>query len=92
MTIGKDGDKYGLKHQKYCLCRKPVLKRLNGGCKARIAALILPDRTFNSSSGLSSSVNATPTYIYYSVNDTPPTSGENWTEFLKNVVAQFLKC
>ena len=81
MTIGKDGDKYGLKHRKFCLCRKPVLRRLDGGCKARIAALTLPDRTFNSSSCFSSPVNATPTYLYFSANDTPPTCAENRTEF-----------
>ena len=54
-------------------------------CKARTTTLVLPDRTSNSSSCLSSLVNATPRYLNFSTcfNDTPPTCKRHWKGFLE---------
>ena len=54
-------------------------------CKARISALVLSDRTSNSSSCLPSLVNATSRYLKFSTyfNDTPSTCKERWTGFLE---------
>ena len=54
-------------------------------CEARITAVALPDRRFNSSSSLSLFVNATPSYLNFFTyfNDTPPTCREHWTRFLE---------
>ena len=54
-------------------------------CKARNAALALPDRASNFLFCFPSLVNATPRYLNFSTcfNDTPPTCREHWTEFLK---------
>ena len=62
-------------------------------CKARLAAIALPDRTSNSSSSLPSFVNSTPSYLNFSTyfNDTPPTCRKDWTGFLKRCSTSVLE-
>ena len=62
-------------------------------CKARITALALPYRTFNSSSCLPSLVNATPRYLNFfnCFNDAPPTWKEHRAGFLERCRISVLK-